>query len=120
MAILHDIDSKLPVKRENVGGYGLALEALASLLGAERNAVLWQQMGDDAQAKPEVNGGWCNVSDGEGTDFIYHNGKCLAEVQMSSRAFWHATALLTDGRTLYSIGANVELSFEPWRAEQYN
>jgi len=113
------IDAAGPIASENKGGYGKALEWLAGLLGCTDG--LWQQLCDEpvGDVQPEQRTGWCVVGDGEGEDRIYNDAKLLATVQWSSRAFWHATAYLADGSTLYSKGANVELACEPWRNAPY-
>lgn len=112
MAILTELNG-MPVDRANVGGYGAALESLATQLGCGEQEPLWAQLGDDVKDEPTKEG-WCNVSNGEGEDYLYYNKKRFASVCMSSRGSWFAWARLADGRYLFSRGANVEEVFDTW------
>ena len=101
-----------PVSDDDKGGYGCALEGLLGLLGCDDKAA--QYITDDAKETPPLLTGWVVVSDGEGDDSVYLDGKLMATVQWSSRGCWQATATLHDGRVVHSKGANLELSYDSW------
>ena len=113
------------VDNDSKGGYGLAIEKLAALLGCKGD--LRQQACDGpvcsltATEQPNWDGwvqplydGWVNVTDCEGCDAIYFDKQLLATISMGSRAFWKATATTVDGKTLNCEGANIEMECEDW------
>lgn len=119
-----------PVPDEWKGGYGLALEKLATMLGCEDN--LWQQQTDGPveqvgqPAEPQVEPidlpvkptrkGWVNVTDCQDYDAIYHDGELVATVWTCARGSWFAKATHVDGRQWRCAGAGSEMVCEEWVA----
>jgi len=97
------------------GGLLKAIVELCVLLGSGDNNIS-QQCNDDADAQP-VGDGWVVVTNLEGSDAIWHQGRCLATVVSSSRGFWVAWATLADGSKLYSQGSNSKWLSDPWRKQ---
>lgn len=113
MAITHLYgETQQPWARDQIGGYGLAIEALAGICGCAPAEAMWVVMTDDVSEPPLPNG-WCNITDGgQFADKLYHNGQLVADISVSSRGFWVARAYLTDGRRYYSEGE--DNTFVPW------
>ena len=57
--------------------------------------------------------GWCLLTNGEGDDFLFHNGKLRGKGLWSARGSWWLTVEV-DGRKFHCYGSNMPSAHGSW------